>query len=222
MSNVATEQEVRRTIPKEWSVGWLIIRLLNAKAFDPAEPVISAEGTVCRYEDGKPVTFGDLQTFIPAAESGIVNAKGEPVNNYAEVWDLTWPEAKGARDWLLTKSDDPAKKQNRPKGGGRSKAASPKATTPKAEPASPVDIGAIVAAEVAKALAGLIPAKPEPVAGFAKGRSRKVEVPAEPETAEEIAEAIAEGDFKSGDVIRVNGVAVQISTDGKRLNKTIV
>lgn len=218
MSNVATEQEVRRTIPKEWSVGWLIIRLLNAKAFDPAEPVISAEGTVCRYEDGTPVTFGDLQTFIPAAESGIVNAKGEPVNNYAEVWDLTWPEAKGARDWLLTKSDKP-KASGSPSRRGSAK---PKTETPKAEPAKPVDIGAIVAAEVAKALAGLVPAKPEPVAGFAKGRSRKVEVPAEPETAEEIAEAIAEGDFKSGDVIRVNGVAVQISTDGKRLNKTIV
>lgn len=65
---------------------------------------------------------------------------------------------------------------------------------PVAAPAE-IDIAELVRQQVAAALGNIVP-QAEPA-------------PALPE-------------FKSGDVIMVNGVAVQISADGKRLNKTIV
>jgi hypothetical protein len=71
----------RRSIPKEWTVGWEIIRLLNSKRYDSEAVVISAEGAVVDdvFEDGSPVTFGDLATFV---EGGAVSRKtGKPVND---------------------------------------------------------------------------------------------------------------------------------------------
>jgi hypothetical protein len=119
----AAEEYQWQPIPKEWETGWQIIRELNSRDFDREAVVTTAavdpkgqrpghpEGVVATWEDGSAVTFGDLAFVVP---EGAVNSEGVKVNDYPNVWSLTWPEAKGALTWLRQQP-----KKAKPSSGGQ-------------------------------------------------------------------------------------------------------
>ena len=181
-----------------------LVRLLQSKSYDDDAPVIDAEGVVSRYEDDTPVTFGDLRN---CRVDNAIRADGSEGTDYPLIHQLTQSEASGAIAWLTEKPAKQAKGNFRPK-AGKAKA-EPRVQQREAVPAKPeMDLEAMIAKAVAAALGT---AKPERTPGHTKV---KREVPAKPEIT-------VLGSFKPGDVIEVNGVAVQISPDGKRLNRTI-
>jgi hypothetical protein len=188
---------------------FLLVRLLQSKSYDDNAPLIDAEGVVVRYSDDSPITFGDLRN-CRVAEA--VRKDGSVGPDYPLLWELTQGEAQGAIDWLNTKSAKPNEgaKQFRPK-AGKAKA-EPRVQQREPVPAKPeIDLAEIVRLEIAKAMQGVYreeAAKPQPGHKLVRQSPtpKELQVP----------------QFSPGDVIMVNGVAVQISADGKRLNKTIV
>lgn len=170
---------VWQPIPKEWETGWNIIRELNSRQYDSEAVVMTAaveakgnrpahpEGVSATWEDGSPITFGDLALVVP---EGATNSQGELVNDYPNVWSLTWPEAKGALEYLRKQP-----KKAKPSSGGRGRGnQQPKA----AEPAVSSE------AQLLSLLSSLglinldVPAKPEPAVGHRKAATP---VPAKPE-----------------------------------------
>lgn len=214
---------VRRTIPKEWKAGWQLIRLLNSKRYDddevvttasvkgsPAGATIQVEDLGC-FEDGAegPLTFGELRY---AVEDGAVNSKGESCNDYVVVWSLTWPEAKGAIEYLSGKPDK-AKPSAKTKGAG-TKGSGNAGTS--AEASLLKEVMAALAAMQSEMAELRNPAKPVPANGHRK-------VAAKPQTLK------SETTLRVGDIITIVGddgepYQRQIvgSPKGFRLNKTIV
>jgi len=147
-------------IQKDWDAGYQLIRELRSRKYDGEAVVTSAEvkgrnyhypeGVVVRWADGTPITFGDLAYCV---EGGAVNANGEAVNDYPNVWSLTWPEAKGALAYLR---QQPKAEQQPKAAGGRRGGSKPKA--------SKTAEGGLTAADVLSLLStlGLVPASPEP------------------------------------------------------------
>jgi hypothetical protein len=157
-------------IQKDWDAGYQLIRELRSRKYDGEAVVTSAEvkgrnynypeGVVVRWADGTPITFGDLAYCV---EGGATNANGEAVNDYPNVWSLTWPEAKGALAYLR---QQPKVEQQPKAAGGKRGSGKPKASPKTAE-------GGLQLSDVVSLLTtlGIIPASPE------------AEVPAKPEPA---------------------------------------
>ena len=194
-----------------------LIRRLNQKEFDNNEVVVDEDDIALRWADESPITFGDLAY----REENVVRENGTVGANYPNVWLLMQSECSAALNML---GQMPNKvRQNT--GNFR----------PKALPAKP---------EPAKGHRKVSAAKPEPAKGHRKVSAAKPqefksqftvgELHDRGMTDEQISQLIELGiakpvpvtepehNFMPGDVLIVNGVAVQISADGKRLNKTIV
>lgn len=211
-----------------------LIRRLNQKEFDNNNVVVDEHNIALRWADESPITFGDLAY----REENVVRENGTVGANYPNVWLLMQSECSAALNML---GQMPNKvRQNsgnfRPKAGKKNNVSQPKAEN--------VDLTGMVAAAVAAALAEALPAKPEPAKGHRKVSAAKPqefksqltvgELHDRGMTDEQISQLVElgiakpvpvtepENNFAPGDVILVNGVAVQISADGKRLNKTIV
>ena len=206
-SKTSASVDVNRKIAK--GTYFLLVRLLNSKTYDEFAPVISSDGGVVRYDDDSPVTFGDLRN---SRKSDAVRHDGTIGVDYPLIWELTQGDAQGAIEWL---NSMPAKAQNRtPKNSTRTVA-------PKSEPSQPAqqnELAALIAkaeSVLANLAAGQVPA---PAAGHTKGISR---TPVEP--AVDLSNEIV---LRPGQAvwIVINGESrrVQISDDGKRLNKTVI
>lgn len=180
----AAEKYDWQPIPRDWQTGYDIIRELRSRQFDSEAVVTSAaveakgkrpaypEGVAATWDDGDQITFGDL-LFVE--EGGATNANGEAVNNYPVVWSLTWPEAKGALQFLR---NCPRKEQQPKAAGGRGKNGGKAASQPKAADAEGIEV--MVQRAIATAMAQMFggeaaaapakpePAKPEPAIGHRK------------------------------------------------------
>ena len=180
-----------------------LIRRLNQKEFDNNEVVVDEDDIALRWADESPITFGDLAY----REENVVRENGTVGANYPNVWLLMQSECSAALNML---GQMPNKvRQNT--GNFR----------PKALPAKP---------EPAKGHRKVSAAKPQEF----KSQFTVGELHDRGMTDEQISQLIELGiakpvpvtepehNFMPGDVLIVNGVAVQISADGKRLNKTIV
>ena len=175
-SQPKAESYVWQPIPKEWSIGWDIIRELRSRQYDSEAVVVSAavdpkgqrpgypEGVAATWDDGSPITFGDL-AYVE--EGGATNANGEAVNNYPVVWSLTYPEAKGALQFLRNCD----RKAQQPKAAGGRRGG--KATQPKAE-SGLTEAKVLQLIAEALALQTGVPAKPEPAVGHSKAPAKPV------------------------------------------------
>lgn len=177
----------------------LLVSLLHSKAVD--------------LTDTLPLIDGSAVTYQQILDSRVENAPRPWISadNVGTIYELAH---KLSKDEASKRIGELKKMANKPSSSGFKKntSASPKNSS---DTVSREEFSSFQELMISGFKAILEGQKPEASAGHST-------VPAEPETVEEIAEEIALGDFKPGDVIRVNGVAVQISTDGKRLNKTIV
>lgn len=179
-------------IPRDWSVGFDIIRELRSRQYDSEAVVTSAEveptknrpgypeGVVARWEDGEAITFGDLLYVV---EGGATNANGEAVNDYPNVWSLSWPEAKGALHYLRSCPKKPSASGNKPKGrNGGGKAANTDSGQGEALKAIMAALAAmqVEVAELRGEAPKNVPAKPEPAIGHRKAPAKPVAAKPEP------------------------------------------
>ena len=189
------ESEPAKPVSKK--TGFILIRAINASSVPDDEVVTENHESdeVAYWGDESPITFGDLRF---AVEDGATRSDGTKCRDYPNVWLLTQDQAYAAVQIANSFSAKPKK------AAGSFK--------PKASAAKPqVDaegVETLVAREVARMMAQLgLADQPKAETPKAKvQRSPKANLP----------------EFVSGDVIVVNGTPMQISADGKRLNKTIV
>ena len=183
--------------PVSKKTGFILIRALgNEVSDDTVVPVKHGSDEVAYWDDGTPITFGDLRFVVPG---GATRADGTACNDYPHVWQLSQDAAYAAIQ--IANSAKPKKREFQPKAGSKS------AAQPKADDARIERLEALVL-QLAEGQFKQ-PAKPEPATGHRKVAAK----PAKPV-------------YNPGDVITVlvNGEAVelQITEDAKRLRKTVV
>lgn len=161
-----------------------LVKLVNNKSFALADSFLDHDGEAVEFEDGSPVTFGDL-AIVEAIDPAKPVAPGN--RHYPVICGLTKGQASGAIQALF-ECPDKQRRTAKPSNGGNRNSAKPSSA------ASQQDMTTLVAETVMGVLAqiGLIdaPAKPEPakVAKVAKpatpvptpGHSKAVANPAKP------------------------------------------
>ena len=179
--------------PVSKKTGFILIRAMNASSV-PDDEVVTEN-----HESDEVAYWGDESpiTFGDlrfAVEDGATRSDGTKCRDYPNVWLLTQDQAYAAVQIANSFSAKPKK------AAGNFKPAKPQ------NDAEGVEV--LVAREVARMMAQLgLADQPKAETPKAKvQRSPKANLP----------------EFVSGDVIVVNGTPMQISADGKRLNKTIV